>query len=79
MSIDELKEMTNDPDLLWSPWFRGILDRGGFEWWADLDGALRGEYTNEDVVFFDATPEHFANYNLPEHTRMTGVLTPENS
>jgi isopentenyl-diphosphate delta-isomerase type 1 len=75
VSIQELKDMMATPGLIWSPWFQGIMERGGFAWWEDLDGALDGKHTNEDVTFFDPAPEHIANYNLPSHTRMTGVLS----
>ena len=75
VSMDELKEMLKDPTLIWSPWFRGMLDRGIFDWWADLEGSLAGKYTNDKVVFFDPPEEHFASYNLPSHDRKTGVLS----
>ena len=75
VSIDELKEMLKDPELIWSPWFRGMMDRGIFDWWKDLEGTLAGKNTNEDVVFFDPPKEHFASYNLPSHNRSTGVLS----
>ena len=75
VSIDELRDMLKDPTLIWSPWFRGMLDRGIFDWWADLEGSLAGKYTNEEVVFFDPPEEHFASYNLPSHGRKTGVLS----
>jgi hypothetical protein len=78
VSIQELKDMMNDPDLLWSPWFLGIMERGGFRWWEDLERALQGEYTNADVDFFDPPKEHFAAYNKASHTRLTGVLSSEN-
>ena len=80
VSIDELKTMMNDSfgedgkPLLWSPWFRGIMERGGWDWWCDLDGSLAGKYTNSDIVFFDPPREHYATYNLPSHSRETGVL-----
>ena len=81
VSLQQLKDMMYEEeysDLLWSPWFRGIMERGGFDWWEDLEGSMDGKYTNEDVTFFDATPEHFASYNLPTHTRLTGVLEADN-
>jgi len=74
VSLEELKAMMKEPDLLWSPWFCGIMERGGWDWWADLEGSLAGKYTNDKVTFFDPPKEHHANYNLPEHTRKTGVL-----
>jgi len=75
VSIEELKEMMNDPTLLWSPWFLGIMERGGFDWWQDLEVSLEGGNTNSDVVFFDPLPQHMANYNQPTHGRQTGVLS----
>jgi isopentenyl-diphosphate delta-isomerase type 1 len=75
VSIAEMKAMREDPNLLWSPWFLGIMDRGGFDWWENLENSLAGKNTNEDVVFFDPAPDHVANYNLASHTRQTGVLS----
>jgi isopentenyl-diphosphate delta-isomerase type 1 len=75
LSLDELKAMMEEPGLLWSPWFRGIMDRGGWDFWADLEGSLAGKYTNEEVTFFDPPKEHVASYNLPSHGRETGVLS----
>lgn len=74
VSMQELKDMMKKPGLLWSPWFCGIMERGGWDWWADLEGSLAGKYTNDKVTFFDPPENHRANYNLPEHTRKTGVL-----
>ena len=74
VTIDELKDMLyNQPDLTWSPWFVGIMERGGFAWWEDLENTLAGKNTNTDIQFFDPLPLHVANYNTPEHTRKTGV------
>lgn len=75
VSIEELQEMFKDPTLIWSPWFRGMMDRGIWDWWGDLEGSLKGKYTNENVTFFDPPKEHFANYNLASHSRVTGVLS----
>ena len=75
VSIAELKEMMKSPDLLWSPWFLGIMERGGFEWWQDMDRSLAGNNTNENVEFFDPPPGHVAAYNKPTHGRQTGVLS----
>jgi len=33
---DELRAMLLDETLIWSPWFVGIMEKGGWEWWADL-------------------------------------------
>jgi isopentenyl-diphosphate delta-isomerase len=79
VSLDELKAMMEEPGLLWSPWFRGIMDRGGWDWWADLEGSLAGKYTNEQVTFFDPPKEHVASYNSPSHGRETGVLSMQRS
>lgn len=74
VSRDELRDMLKDPTLLWSPWFLGIMERGGWDWWADVEGALAGRYTNDSITFFDPPSEHVASYNLPSHTQQTGVL-----
>jgi len=80
VSLDELKHMMKGDDdehkdLLWSPWFRGIMDRGGWDWWADMEGTLAGKYTNDKVTFFEPPAEHYASYNLHSHSRQTGVLS----
>ena len=79
VSIEELKDMMKGPNLKWSPWFLGIMERGGFDWWEDLDGALAGKYTNDNVAFFDPPREHVAAYNKPTHGRQTGVLSSVNT
>lgn len=61
----------------WSPWFLGMMQRGGMGWWEDLEGTLRGDNTNRDIVFFDPNPDFMADYNLESHTRRTGVGLPE--
>lgn len=79
VSIDELRTMLKDPTLRWSPWFLGIMERGGWDWWADLDGALNGKYTNDSVTFFDPPSHHTGQYNLATHTRQTGVLSSDSA
>jgi isopentenyl-diphosphate delta-isomerase len=80
VSIDELKDMLyNQPDLTWSPWFVGIMERGGFDWWKDLDATLAGKNTNTHIEFFDPLPDHVATYNLPSHDKTTGVLSASSS
>jgi isopentenyl-diphosphate Delta-isomerase len=75
ISMDDLKErMYGDNDLLWSPWFVGIMERGGWDWWRNIDEALQGKFTNREITFFDPPSNHVAYYNRPEHTRTTGVL-----
>ena len=75
VSIDELKDMMKEPDLLWSPWFLGIMERGGFQWWEDMDRSLAGANTNDRVEFFDPPPAHVAAYNKDTHRRETGILS----
>lgn len=75
VSIDDLKAMFEDPGLEWSPWFRGIMDLGGFEWWEDLGATLEGKHCYSDVTFFDPPQAHYGKYNLPSHDRLTGVLS----
>jgi isopentenyl-diphosphate delta-isomerase type 1 len=79
VSIKDLKKMMQDPQHIWSPWFLGIMERGGFDWWADLQNSLEGKNTNTDVTFFDPDPAFVADYNLPSHTRQTGVLSSSSS
>lgn len=79
VSIAQLKEMMKDPQHIWSPWFLGIMERGGFEWWADLPNSLAGKNTNTDITFFDPDPAFVADYNLRTHTRQTGVLSSSSS
>jgi isopentenyl-diphosphate delta-isomerase len=89
VSLPELRrrmEQPSQPDgrgdepeqasVLWSPWFRGIMDRGGWTWWHNLEDALRGRYTTRDIAYFDPPPQHMARYNLPAHGRATGVWKP---
>jgi isopentenyl-diphosphate delta-isomerase len=75
VSIDDLKAMFEEPGLEWSPWFRGIMDLGGFEWWEDLEATLEGKHCYSDVTFFDPPQAHYGKYNLPSHDRLTGVLS----
>jgi isopentenyl-diphosphate Delta-isomerase len=76
VTMDELRNMIqNEKQLLWSPWFIGILERGGFDWWTNLDQAVDGVYTNENITYFDPPSYHVAQYNLPSHTKQTGVLS----
>mmetsp|Transcript_20093 Transcript_20093/g.29820 ORF Transcript_20093/g.29820 Transcript_20093/m.29820 type:complete len:346 (+) Transcript_20093:158-1195(+) len=75
---DEFKKMLKEiPAKDWSPWFRGFLDRGFWQWWDDLDhGTLTGKHSNNDVIFFDPPKEYYASYNYDlSHNRQTGTLT----
>ena len=51
------------------------MERGGWEYWANLEEALRegGRFVTRDIVFFDPPPEFYAKYNLPSHDKETGV------
>jgi len=72
---DELRAMLREDGLRWSPWFIGIMERGGFEWWSNLDEALArdGRYVDPQITYFDPPKEHVAVYNLPSHGPLTGV------
>ena len=78
VTIDELKSMLyeseNKEKFTWSPWFVGIMERGGFEWWEDLDNTLQGKNTNTDIVFFDPPEDFVASYNHADHDKSTGIL-----
>lgn len=71
---DETRPLRGGEKMLFSPWFKGIMENGGFDWMEDLDGALGGKYTNQDITYFDPPREHYASYNLDSHDRTTGVL-----
>jgi len=75
VTADELREMQQDPSLKWSPWFLGIMERGGWAYWADLEEALKegGRFVTKDIVFFDPPDDFKAAYNLESHTKETGV------
>mmetsp|Transcript_31538 Transcript_31538/g.36800 ORF Transcript_31538/g.36800 Transcript_31538/m.36800 type:complete len:316 (-) Transcript_31538:206-1153(-) len=73
VSAEQLKSLLYDEnnnlragqdEMLFSPWFRGIMENGGFQWMENLDGALEGEYCNENIYYFDPPPEHYASYNI---------------
>jgi isopentenyl-diphosphate delta-isomerase len=78
---EELRSMLKDESLRWSPWFIGIMERGGWDWWAQLDEVLKNgdRFTKSEIVYFDPPPEHHAAYNLASHDRSTGIrqLAPE--
>lgn len=76
VSIPELKSMIyDDNSCIWSPWFVGIMERGGFHWWEHVQDSLQGKFVNKDIVFFDPPKKFWAEYNLPTHTSLTGVLS----
>ena len=78
--LDELKSMLYDSEnkekYTWSPWFVGIMERGGFDWWEDLDNTLQGKNTNTDIAFFDPPMDFVASYNHADHDKTTGILLP---
>ena len=67
----------DEKQMLFSPWFRGIMENGGFDWMENLDCALEGKYSNRDILYFDPPSEHYAEYNLESHDRHVGVLKSE--
>ena len=71
----QLRAMLKDESMRWSPWFVGIMERGGWEWWENLEEALRpnSRFVSKEIVYFDPPEEHHAAYNLPSHDRNTGV------
>lgn len=80
----ELQRMFyQDVDKLWSPWFRGIMDRGGFEWWDSLDEIISAEseelcrFTNPKITFFSPPIEHHAVFNAinEKENQHIGVLS----
>ena len=76
VSPDELRAMLRDEQLLWSPWFIGIMERGGWTWWENLEEALQPDsrfVSKRDIVYFDPPQVHHAAYNLAAHSRSTGV------
>lgn len=75
VTADELRAMMREDGLRWSPWFVGIMERGGWKWWAELDEALQRDsrFVDSQIVFFEPPPEHVAAYNLPSHGLLTGV------
>lgn len=67
--------MLREEGLRWSPWFVGIMERGGWDWWANLDEALQvnSRFVDDEIHYFDPPEEHVGAFNLPTHDRLTGV------
>eukprot|EP00593_Proboscia_inermis_P016443 CAMPEP_0171301136 /NCGR_PEP_ID=MMETSP0816-20121228/10224_1 /TAXON_ID=420281 /ORGANISM="Proboscia inermis, Strain CCAP1064/1" /LENGTH=76 /DNA_ID=CAMNT_0011778401 /DNA_START=21 /DNA_END=251 /DNA_ORIENTATION=- len=67
--------------MLFSPWFKGIMEHGGFEWMDNLEEAMvpgeGSKYCTRDIMYIDPPREHWAVYNLESHTRDTGILVEE--
>jgi len=61
VTLNELREMM-DPNsgLLWSPWFRIIVERFLEPWWKDLDATLSTDcmVDTKNIHRFDPTAEH---------------------
>lgn len=82
VNLDQLKGFMYDGEnvlrsndkMLFSPWFRGIMENGGFEWMADINGALDGKYCNRNIHYFDPPCEHYASFNTNSHDKYTGVF-----
>jgi len=72
---DELRQMLGEDGLRWSPWFIGIMDRGGWTWWDDLHEAMREEsrFFSKEIISFEPPREHHGVFNLPSHDESTGV------
>lgn len=49
VSADKLKEMFEDPELKFTPWFKLICNTMLFEWWEHLDSGLE-KYMNEQEI-----------------------------
>lgn len=60
VTLPELQAMMRDPDLLWSPWFRIIVEKFLVHWWKDLDATLNTDkfLDVKNVHKFDPTKEH---------------------
>jgi len=75
VTAEELRAMLREEGLRWSPWFVGIMERGGWDWWANLDEALQvnSRFVDDEIHYFDPPEEHVGAFNLPTHDRLTGV------
>ena len=62
----ELRSMLSDSELRWSPWFVGIMERGGWEWWDHLDEAFieGGRFCDGKITYFDPPSCHEGEFNL---------------
>lgn len=49
VSAAKLKEMFEDPNLKFTPWFKLICNSLLFEWWEHLDAGLE-KYENEQEI-----------------------------
>lgn len=63
---EELRSMMRDPELRWSPWFEGIMERKGWHYWNNLDAVIEGKgegFRDLDVHAFGPGPEHMASFH----------------
>ncbi|KAG5998032.1 isopentenyl-diphosphate delta-isomerase idi1, partial [Claviceps pusilla] len=49
VSAEKLKQLFEQPDLKFTPWFKLICNSMLFEWWQSLDSGLE-KYTNEQQI-----------------------------
>lgn len=49
VSMDGLKQLFDEPDLKFTPWFKLICNSMLFEWWANIDTGL-DQYLNEQSI-----------------------------
>jgi len=47
--MEELKNMMNDKDLKFTPWFKLICENYLFDWWKQLDTIE--DHTNDDQIY----------------------------
>jgi len=75
VSKEEMLHMINNKQLKWSPWFLGIMERGGWAWWDHLQDALEGKLSTTKIEFFDPPKEFWASFNYLDHDKYLGVLS----
>ncbi len=49
VTMEELKNMMNDKDLKFTPWFKLICENYLFDWWKQLDTIE--DHTNDDQIY----------------------------
>jgi isopentenyl-diphosphate Delta-isomerase len=49
VTANQLKELFEQPDLKFTPWFKLICNSMLFKWWESLDGDLE-QYLNEQEI-----------------------------
>ena len=68
VSQPELRSMLDDDTMSWSPWFRGIMELKGWDYWSKVDEIMDSETLKEgcldaSIHYFDPPKEFYANYN----------------